>query len=84
MTKEDVARIVELIDACRGRGVTSLKFDGIEFTLTPGAIAPGDPLAELTAAPPIDHSKCLVCQKAPQERGTMCRGCWLGQAGVRS
>lgn len=89
MKLEDV---LLLIDECKKRGLASLsvqgcgemgQFEKIEFTIAPG-VPPGDALAELEPPKPIDHSKCLVCQKSPQERGTMCRGCWLGQAGVSS
>lgn len=90
-SEDKLATLWALIDGCRARGVKQLKYDGVG--LLDGAVAfelaptlPGeDPFDALNATPKkIDPTKCLQCQVAAQERGKLCRTCYLGQAGVQS
>ena len=89
---DKLAKLWALIDGCRARGVRQLKYDGVG--LLDGAVAfelhplsPSDDpiLAALSEArKPIDKTKCHNCQVAAQERGSLCRACYLSQAGVSS
>ena len=90
--EDKLAKLWALIDGCRARGVRQLKYDGVglldgavAFELHPLAPSEDPIMAALTEArKPIDKTKCAVCQVAPPERGSLCRTCYLGQAGVSS
>ena len=72
--------ILKLIDACRAKGVVSLKIEGVEFTLAPQA----QEMPSFDPPKPVDPNKCIGCQVGQQERGAWCRKCYLGAAGVQS
>jgi hypothetical protein len=84
MTKQE---ILDLIDECRKRGVSSIKTEDstsrVEFSLYPEVFgSPGDPFAELSK--PLDTTKCLQCQNAPPDGKLAghCRVCSLKAAGA--
>lgn len=92
-SEDKLALLWELIDGCKKRGVKTLRYDGVglfdgavAFELHPDQTAGQSLLDALTreAPKPTDPTKCFKCQAAPRERGTLCRRCFLGEAGVQS